>query len=141
MITGRCECSRIEFEIDGPIEDFCHCHCSQCRRLHGAAYATFAGVAGKDFRYRSGEDQLRVYASSQKNDRYFCGHCGSTIMVISRYEPDVYYLSMSTIDGDPDLPAAYHQFTGSKAPWHEINDDLPRYEGPLPGEPGPQSGE
>ena len=24
--------------------DFSHCHCSQCRRLHGAAFASFAGV-------------------------------------------------------------------------------------------------
>lgn len=37
MITGRCECGRVRYEVDGDITDFSHCHCSQCRRLHSAA--------------------------------------------------------------------------------------------------------
>jgi len=133
MLEGFCECRRVRFEVDGEIEDFSHCHCSQCRRLHGAAFATFAGVSKAAFRYQSGEDMLRVYASSEKNDRYFCGHCGSAVMVISRNEPDMLYLSMSTLEGEPALPSGYHQFAGSKAPWHEIADDLVRHKGPVPG--------
>jgi hypothetical protein len=55
MITGHCECGSVRFEVAGDIEDFSHCHCSQCRRLHGAAYATFAGVVRRHFHYLSGE--------------------------------------------------------------------------------------
>ena len=36
MITGRCECGRVKYQVNGEINDFSHCHCSQCRRLHGA---------------------------------------------------------------------------------------------------------
>ena len=129
MMTGRCECKRITFEVTGAINDFSHCHCSQCRRLHGAAYATFAGVARSEFRYLSGENDLKSYFSSEKNERVFCGNCGSNILVASNQEPDVYYLSMSTLDGDPDRPDAYHAYVGSKAPWHEITDDAKQYEG------------
>ena len=72
MITGRCECGRIRYEAGGDIEDFSHCHCSQCRRLHGAAYATFATVSRDKFRYVSGETAvLKVYASSAANDQNF----------------------------------------------------------------------
>ena len=42
MLSGHCECGRIRYQVDTGIKDFSHCHCSQCRRLHGAAYATFA---------------------------------------------------------------------------------------------------
>jgi hypothetical protein len=40
----------------------------------------------------------------------------------------VVYLTMGTIDGNPDCPPGYHQFVGSKAPWHEITDDQPLHE-------------
>jgi hypothetical protein len=129
MIRGRCECGRVRYEVDGRIEDFSHCHCSQCRRLHGAAYATFAGVSRKKFRYISGETDVSVYASSEANDRVFCAVCGSNILVDPRQEPDSLYLSMSTIDGDPPRPEGYHAWVGSKAAWHEITDDLVQYEG------------
>lgn len=128
MISGNCECGDIRFEIDQPVFDFSHCHCSQCRRLHGAAYATFAGVPKSAFRYTSTQENLACYASSSKNDRFFCSRCGSAIAVASKTEPDALYVSMSTINGNPELPAGYHAFVGSKAPWHEITDALPQYE-------------
>ncbi len=132
MLTGRCECRRVRFEVDGEILDFSHCHCSQCRRLHGAAYATFAGVARDAFRYESGENDITVYASSARNNRIFCSVCGSTILVEPGDEPDMLYLSMSAVDGDPRRPAGYHQYAASRAPWHDITDDLDRYETDAP---------
>ena len=132
MIKGRCECRRVRFEIDGDIEDFSHCHCSQCRRLHGAAFATFAGVAKANFRYVSGENELTRYASSPGHDRTFCQACGSNIFVALDDDPESLYVSMSAIEGDPPRPAGYHIYVGSKAPWHEILDNLPRFEADVP---------
>ena len=128
MITGNCECGDIRFEIDEPIFDFSHCHCSQCRRLHGAAYASFAGVPKSALRYTSPLENLACYASSPKNDRYFCRRCGSAIAVASKPEPDALYVSMSAINGNPALPPGYHQYVGSIASWHKITDDLPQYD-------------
>lgn len=128
MIEGRCECGKVRFEADGPIEDFSHCHCSQCRRMHGAAYATFAGVARSGFRYLSGESDLTTYSSSASLDRVFCSTCGSNILVALLSEPEAIYLSMGAIDGDPPRPAGYHIFVGSKAAWHEITDDLEQHD-------------
>ena len=128
MMTGHCECRRVRFEIDGEINDFSHCHCSQCRRLHGAAFATFAGVARSDFRYLTGESDVTTYTSSDTHQRVFCSICGSNVLVGLKSEPETYYVSMSMIDGDPPRPPAYHIFVGSKAPWHEITDDLPQHD-------------
>ena len=128
MIIGHCECGRVRFEIDGEIRDFSHCHCSQCRRMHGAAYATFAGVARDKFRYLSGEDEITSYTSSATHQRLFCSNCGSNILCALDSEPDDLYVSMSMIEGDPPRPPGYHIFVGSKAPWHEITDDLPQYD-------------
>lgn len=132
MIRGHCECGSVSYQADCEISDFSHCHCSQCRRLHGAAFVTFAEVEGKKFRYLSGENAIKVYASSDGSDRIFCGNCGSNILVATKSYPDFVYLSMGTVDGNPDHPPAYHAYVGSKAPWHEITDGAAQYEGDPP---------
>jgi len=128
MLKGHCECGRVGFEVDGEIEEFSHCQCSQCRRLHGAAFATFATVRRDRFRYTSGASEVSHYASSERNDRVFCSRCGSPILVDSRGDPEVLYLSMSTLDGDPKCPEGYHAWVGSKAPWYEIRDTFKQFD-------------
>lgn len=128
MITGKCECGKVTYEVDAEITDFSHCHCSQCRRLHGAAFASFGCVSREKFHYLSGESALRIYASSDTSDRVSCSVCGSQILVDFKPEPDVLYVTMGTVDGSPKCPLAYHQFVGSKAPWYEINDDLAQHD-------------
>ena len=127
MLNGHCECGAVRYQINGEIHDFSHCHCSQCRRLHGAAFATFAGVAKSDVSWVSGEDALNTYFSSPSHERVFCSHRGSNLYVALDSEPDDYYLSLSSVDGNPELPDGYHIFVDSKAPWHTIQDGLPQY--------------
>lgn len=128
MFTGRCECGQVRYQVSGEIHDYSHCHCSQCRRLHGAAYVSFAGVSRADFSYLSGDEQVASYASSDTHQRLFCSNCGASLGVELSLEPDDLYLAMGSVDGDPALPPAYHIFVGSKAPWHEICDDAPQYD-------------
>lgn len=127
MLDGHCECGRIRYRCDGDINDFSHCHCSQCRRLHGAAFATYAGVAREQFRYLQGATEVQVYASSATHNRVFCANCGSNILVELLTDPDNLYLAMGTVDGNPPHPPAYHIYVGSKAPWHEITDQHPQH--------------
>ena len=128
MITGHCECGSVKYQVDGEINDFSHCHCSQCRRLHGAAFASFGGVARNGFSYLSGQQDLAKYASSDDHTRVFCRICGSNIMVELDLEPESVYLAMGTVDGDPKCPPGYHIFVGSKAPWYEFDDRSARYD-------------
>lgn len=129
MITGRCECGKVQYKVAGDITDFCHCHCSICRRLHGAAFATWGGVSRDEFSYISGEDNLKSYSFSENSDSIFCDHCGSRILVDYKPDADMLYITMGTVDGDVSCPPGYHQFVGSKAPWFEISDDLPQHDG------------
>ena len=128
MIKGRCECAKVQYEVEGELVDYCHCHCSICRKLHGAAFATWGGVVRDEFTYTSGESELKKYAFSENADSIFCGACGSRILVDFKPEADMLYITMGTVVGDVKCPPGFHQFVGSKAPWFEICDDLPQYE-------------
>ena len=48
----------------------------------------------------------------------------------SRFDtrPDRYGLPLGCLDTDPGVRPSLHVFVGSKAPWFEIADSLPRYE-------------
>lgn len=129
MITGRCECAKVQYQVAGEVTDFCHCHCSICRRFSGAAFVSWGGVARDAFSYVTGEDDVRRYSFSEKADSIFCATCGSTLLVDFKPEADMLYITMGTVNGDVDCPGGYHQFVGSKAPWYEICDDLPQHDG------------
>jgi hypothetical protein len=128
LIKGHCECGSVTYEVDAEINDYSHCHCSQCRRMHGAAFASFGGVPKKNFKYLSGQDDLTRYASSSDHERIFCKVCGSNIMVVLGGDADNVYLSMGAVDGNPKLPPAYHIYVGSKAEWFDPDDKAPRYD-------------
>lgn len=76
----------------------------------------------------SGENDAKVYRSSDTRERIFCATCGSNIMAALEDEPEAIYLSMSTAEGYPPRLMGYHINLGLKAPWHEITDDLRQYE-------------
>lgn len=128
MITGRCQCGEVRYRVRGELKEFCHCHCSICRRLHGAAFVSWGGVARDEFVFQSGQEMLRGYSYSKNSDSFFCTVCGSGLLVDFKPEPHRLYIALGTVDGDVACPDGFHQFVGSKAPWHEICDDLPQYE-------------
>ncbi|MEE3328202.1 MAG: GFA family protein [Myxococcota bacterium] len=127
-MRGRCECGRVQYQAEGEIKYFSHCHCGQCRRIHGAAFASFVSVPREGFTYLSGESDLKTYASSSHQDRVFCGVCGSSLLVEAAHEPDWIYLALGTVEDVPDLPDGFHIFVGSKASWHRFHDDAPQYD-------------
>jgi hypothetical protein len=127
MIRGSCLCGAVEFEADAAME-FRNCHCSRCRKARGADYAANVFVRAADFRWLRGEDQVISYRlpTAERFGNAFCRVCGSPMprFVAAR---GFMVVPAGAIDGDPGIRPACHIFAGSKAPWHEIADGLPRH--------------
>lgn len=125
---GSCLCGTVKFEIDEFLPHVAHCHCSMCRKFHGAAFATVASVQRSHFRWASGEDALKRYTAENGTTRTFCSHCGSSLQFSSPRAPqDVLEIALGAMDGDVPAVASAHIFMGSAANWTVLNDDLPRY--------------
>jgi hypothetical protein len=129
MLRGSCLCGAVRYEIDGRLGPAGHCHCTMCRKAHGAAFGTYSRVRRSDFRVVSGAGHIRTYASSPGVSRTFCDTCGSTLQYVTDAKPGSFALALGTLDDDPGVRPVNHIFVGSKAPWFEIADDLPQHAG------------
>lgn len=128
MIRGSCLCGSVRYEIRGALARATNCHCSQCRKAHGAAFGTYARVNWVDFSLIAGEAEIGSYQSSPGVRRTFCKRCGSTLQFIRESRPESFSLTLGTLDEDPGIQPSVHIFVGSKAPWFQITDGLPQHD-------------
>jgi hypothetical protein len=128
---GGCLCGAMRYEVDGPLTDASNCHCSMCRRFHGAAFATYAKVGAGHFRWLSGQNLLTVYETSPGIGWAFCRICGSSLGV--PMDGQLREITLGSLDTDPGVRPAEHMFVGSKAAWFEITDKLPQHDAWPPG--------
>ena len=135
-IHGGCLCGKVRYRIDGPLLDADNCHCSMCRRQHGAAFATYADFDPKHFRWICGEALVRVYETPAGAGWCFCSECGSSLAGTEHGVVDS--IALGTVEGDPGIRPQAHIFAGSGADWYEITDDLPRFEERPPAAAGPR---
>jgi hypothetical protein len=128
MIKGSCLCGAVRYEIRGEIGRIVNCHCSMCRKAHGAGFGSWSQVKSADFAIAGGEADIASYQSSPQVRRTFCRKCGSSLQYIDLPKPERFFLAVGTLDDDPGVRPAMHIFTGSKAPWLDIADRLPQHE-------------
>jgi hypothetical protein len=131
MIKGSCLCGGIRFEIDA-VRSLTHCHCGSCRKLTGAAFASYVHVEADKFRLVSGEDLAQRFESSPGSFRTFCRVCGSIAPGRAPYLTTV-SIPAGLLDDDPGVRPKLHVFVDSKAPWWEIADGLPQHGKWVPG--------
>ena len=136
-LRGSCLCGGVLFELTGPLVRPSNCHCSMCRKQHGAAFRSRARVNASDFRWLRGEELVTFYESSPGTYRGFCRVCGSPIVnkfdersLSARINPaatSMRGIALATLDSDPGVRPEAPIFVASKAPWFTITDDLPQF--------------
>ncbi len=124
IIQGQCLCGVVRYEVEPPSLFSGHCHCSYCRRAHGAAFVTWLGSWTKQFKITTGETEVKWYHSSRHSQRGFCTICGSTLFFRSTQSPDQTHIAMANINGEVDRAPEFHSFVDQRVDWISINDDL-----------------
>jgi hypothetical protein len=129
-IRGSCLCGAVGFVVEGPILRCRYCHCSRCRRAHSAAHATNMGTAANGVHFTRGAEGLSAYKvpGSERFVQVFCSTCGGKVPRVDRAR-DMAVIPMGALDDDPGVRAQCHIFVPSKAPWFEITDSLPQFDG------------
>ena len=126
-LAGGCECGGVRYRVADAFLYSQNCHCSRCRAATGSAFKPFAGIERDQLELTRGADALLRVGQDDAHD-VRCGACGSLLFSVVRDGAYVHVAMGSLVDA-PSIRPSGHIFVGSKAPWFEITDDLPQYEG------------
>jgi hypothetical protein len=129
VVSGACLCGRVRFEASMPSLFCAHCHCSICRRSHGAGFVTWFALPRAQLRITEGESELVRYQSSEHGTRSFCGRCGSSLFFESTLGGDRVDIALANMEGPIDREPQLHAFFDCRAEWVTVGDSLPRLGG------------
>jgi hypothetical protein len=125
MIDGSCLCGAVRFAVTPPLRDVIVCHCTQCRKTSGHAWA--ASSVPLD-RFDLPEDRgLAWYDASPAARRGFCRDCGASLFWKPADENRMSF-SPAALDRPAGLVVARHVFA-------EDAGDYYRPAGPPPAPP------
>lgn len=126
---GHCLCGQTAWEFEGEITWTCYCHCDDCRRNCAAPVVAWLGVPATNFKW-SGEAPQTIQSSKGVN-RHFCATCGSPMGFEAEQYAGGMHLYAASLENPADFKPTFHVNYGSRLPWLELNDDLPKYEATL----------
>lgn len=127
--SGGCACGAIRYECSAePILSF-NCHCLNCQKASGSAFASCLIVPAADFELVTGDP--KYYTVTADNgypiSRGFCPECGSPVLIELPYKTRIVIIQAASLD-DPSWhrPAA-DIYTKRAHPWDYMNPDLPKF--------------
>ena len=101
---GQCLCGLVQYEVDAIEPRMGHCHCSMCRKFHGAAFATYGEAKVENFHWITGEEYLKTYVATNGTKRKFCENCGSSLTFTpSNDSGEMIEFSLGTLDSKLEL--------------------------------------
>ena len=134
-VQGECFCGAVKFEVTLPTLFCAHCHCSMCRRVHGAGYVTWFAVPYSQFRMTAGQDHLKIYHSSDHGWRSFCDVCSSSLFCESTNHPQHIDIVLANLKGEIDRAPQAHYYFSNRVDWVPLDHELPRFGGKTGTEP------
>ncbi len=130
MTSGGCLCGAVRFEVRGPLRGVLHCHCVECRRWTGGAFAATAArredlVLVED----AGLRWIDSPESERRAKRGFCVDCGSSLFWDAPAAATV-SIAAGSIDEPSGLASLAHVYVAQAPGWDVLPDDgLPRHAG------------
>jgi hypothetical protein len=128
LATGSCLCGAVRFDAELPSKWVAHCHCTLCRRAHGAAFVTWVGMDVTRVTLTDADGVLRFYESTPGADRGFCSRCGSMMFFRSTRWPGELHIARALFEADVDRAPQVHVFWDRHVDWVALDPDdgLPR---------------
>lgn len=111
-LTGRCLCDAVRFSIPAPSR-FEVCHCSDCRRWHGASPV---GIDGTTVTLIGAAETLTWFRSSARAERGFCSRCGSSLFYRLTSNPSIWSAYLGALESVPDRIPLGGQYVESQKP-------------------------
>lgn len=127
MIRGSCLCKKIAFEAEELGDIVYNCHCSRCRKSHGAAFATQVFALKDSLNYLQGQELVSEFPGD-KGIRTFCSVCGSRLMNYGIEGIDYLSIAVSAIDSPTGIKPIGDCFINTKLDWTVLDDSIEHFD-------------
>jgi hypothetical protein len=123
-ITGKCYCGAVKWISESPMLWSAICHCEDCRRAASSDYVSWFGVRREATEWQG---PRKLYASSQRVTRSFCGVCGSPTSFETQIFPKETHLYAATLDKPSLYHPTAHIYWSERLKHLQVIDQLPKY--------------
>lgn len=130
-LSGGCQCGSVRYELTADPLTVYACHCTECQRQSGSAFALSMVVARDAVTITSGapKEWRRVHESGRVIACLFCADCGTRLLHNPERNPSVTILKPGTLDEARAFRPVGHIWTRSAQPWFDIPSGTLDYEG------------
>lgn len=128
MVQGSCLCGQITYEVELLPNKVFNCHCSYCRKAHGADYVTVALAKGDTLKITQGAEYLKAFQNEIGGFRAFCSDCGTRLMNYDADKSRYLAIVVPTLDTPLEFKPKAHVNVESKAAWHEPYTGIPSFQ-------------
>ena len=128
--TGGCACGLIRYECSAEPVMSVNCHCRDCQRASGSAYAADIVVSKSAWQLLSGKPKYfsKKAVSGNTVKRGFCNNCGSPLFVTEEEAPDIITINVGSLDDPSWYIPTCDWWTKSAQPWDYMNPDIEKLE-------------
>ena len=124
-LTGGCQCGAVRYAIAAEPMTVYACHCRDCQRQTGSAFALSMVVprAAIGITQGTAREWLRPpeqTASGTPTTCLLCGTCGARLYHLPSRSPEIAVVKPGTLDDTTWLRAVGHIWTDHAQPWVEI---------------------
>ena len=126
LATGGCVCDAVRYRLDAP-PLFTHaCHCLDCQKKTGTAFAMTTIVLADDLVITHGSTSPTVL--SPRRTAHGCAACDTWIYIASTRFPATLTLRPGTLDDASIATPQAHIWVKRKQPWLTLPDGVPRFD-------------
>jgi hypothetical protein len=133
-IAGRCLCGAIRYEIDGEPFRIANCHCDDCRKATGSAYATNLFFKEEQIKILQGSPKKFEHLADSNNTmiKEFCSDCGSQVFGSGAMRPGVKNVKVGSIDDASFVKPEVNLYTAHALSCSYIDDEIDNFQGMPP---------
>lgn len=126
--SGGCACGAIRYKCEGEVLFSLNCHCRDCQRETGSAFAPVLAVPRATFTLTNGSPRYFELTadSGRPTKRAFCANCGSNLFGEPSSSPAIVTIRAGSLDDPSIFRPAQDIYTASAQPWDYMNPDLPK---------------
>lgn len=129
LLSGGCLCGEVQFELKSEFKAFYQCHCKQCQKLTGSAFASNLFTSIENINWIKGIDSISHFDDTEREfSKSFCQNCGSALPFINKRNTSL-IVPAGSLDSKIGTQLQANIFVAEKASWSKDSCNAKNFDG------------